>query len=162
VKLHAAHAYTATGTRTSYLRIKRPESEANYSPPPSTEVNKSWSFNASSEAFTAMFQVDVFWGVTPCSEVLGYKRFGVQCCLHLQCQNEGSMDLDVVFYLHSSTRLHSAVPRHGDNFIFTQVLIKLYFRGFQKEQCKIAHLAPVFFSVYLMPLSQLHRFLASC
>jgi hypothetical protein len=40
---------------------------------------------ASFETFTAvMFQVEVFWIVTPCSVVVGYRRFGGPCCLHLQ------------------------------------------------------------------------------
>jgi hypothetical protein len=30
------------------------------------------------------FQVEVFWGVTQCSVVVGYQRFGAPCCLHLQ------------------------------------------------------------------------------
>jgi hypothetical protein len=31
-----------------------------------------------------MFQVEAFWVVTPCSVVVGYKRFGGPRCLHLQ------------------------------------------------------------------------------
>jgi len=31
-----------------------------------------------------MFQVEVFWVVTPCSVVVGYHRFGGPCCCHLQ------------------------------------------------------------------------------
>jgi hypothetical protein len=30
------------------------------------------------------FQVEVFWVVMPCSVVVGYQRFGGQCCLYLQ------------------------------------------------------------------------------
>jgi len=26
----------------------------------------------------------VFWVVTPCSDVVGYQRYGGPCCLHLQ------------------------------------------------------------------------------
>jgi len=34
------------------------------------------------EAFTAvMFQVEVFWVVTPCNVVVGYQRFRDPCCL---------------------------------------------------------------------------------
>jgi hypothetical protein len=41
--------------------------------------------SASFEAFTAvMFQVEIFWGVMPCSVVVGYQRFRGPCCLHLQ------------------------------------------------------------------------------
>jgi len=37
-----------------------------------------------------MFQVEVFWAVTPCSIVVGYQRFGGPCCLHLQGEVSGS------------------------------------------------------------------------
>jgi hypothetical protein len=30
------------------------------------------------------YLVEVFWVVTPCSDVVGYQRFGGTCCLHLQ------------------------------------------------------------------------------
>jgi hypothetical protein len=41
--------------------------------------------NAGYEAFTAaMFQVEVFWVVTPCSVAVGYQPFSGPCCLHLQ------------------------------------------------------------------------------
>jgi hypothetical protein len=37
------------------------------------------------EVFTAVkIQIEVFWVVTPCSVVLGYRRFGGPYCLHLQ------------------------------------------------------------------------------
>jgi hypothetical protein len=37
------------------------------------------------EFFTAMkIQIEVFWGVTPCSDAVGYRRFGEPCCLHLE------------------------------------------------------------------------------
>jgi len=40
---------------------------------------------ANTEAFTAvMFQVEVFWVVTPCSNVVGYKCFRAPCCLHMK------------------------------------------------------------------------------
>jgi len=36
------------------------------------------------EVFTAMkIQIVVFWVVMPCSDVVGYRRFGGPCCLHL-------------------------------------------------------------------------------
>jgi hypothetical protein len=41
--------------------------------------------DASLGTFTAMFQVEVFWVVTPCSFVVAvYQRFKGPCCLHLQ------------------------------------------------------------------------------
>jgi hypothetical protein len=37
-------------------------------------------FDARFEAFTAViFQLEVFWVVTPCSVVVGYQRFGGPC-----------------------------------------------------------------------------------
>jgi len=38
-----------------------------------------------------MIQVEVFWVVTPCSVVVGYQRFGVPSCLHLQGEDGSSM-----------------------------------------------------------------------
>jgi hypothetical protein len=35
-------------------------------------------------AAAVMFQVEVFWIVTPCGVVIGYQRFRGTCCLHLQ------------------------------------------------------------------------------
>jgi len=45
----------------------------------------------------SVFQVAVFWVVTPCSHVLGYQRFGGPCCLHLQGE---------VVCNHETTRRH--------------------------------------------------------
>jgi len=33
---------------------------------------------------TVIFQIEVFWVVTPCSDVVGYQRFRDPYCLHLQ------------------------------------------------------------------------------
>jgi hypothetical protein len=42
--------------------------------------------DARSEVFTAVkIQVEVFWFVMPCSDMVGYHRFGGQRCLHLHC-----------------------------------------------------------------------------
>jgi len=42
------------------------------------------------EAFPAvMFQVKVFWVVTPCSVIVGYQHFRSPCCLHLQGEVAG-------------------------------------------------------------------------
>jgi hypothetical protein len=44
------------------------------------------------EAFTAvMFQVEIFWVVTPCCVVVGYQDFGEPCCLHLERVYGGSI-----------------------------------------------------------------------
>jgi hypothetical protein len=51
------------------------------------DVQKGTSFDsdASFEGFKAvMFQVEVFWVVTPCNVVGGYRRFRGPCCLHFQ------------------------------------------------------------------------------
>jgi len=34
----------------------------------------------------SLFQVEVFWVVTPCSVVVGYQRFRVPCFIHLQVE----------------------------------------------------------------------------
>jgi len=48
-------------------------------------------FDVNFEAFTAvMFQVKVFWDVTPCSVLVGYQRFRGPCCLHLQGEVKAS------------------------------------------------------------------------
>jgi hypothetical protein len=39
---------------------------------------KFWGFT------TVMFQVEVFWAVTPCSALIGYQRFRCPCCHHFQ------------------------------------------------------------------------------
>jgi hypothetical protein len=39
-----------------------------------------------------MFEVEVFWFVTPCTVAVGYQRFGGPCCLHLYSEDGGSMD----------------------------------------------------------------------
>jgi len=39
------------------------------------------------EAFTAViFQVEIFWFVTPCTVEIGYQLFGGPCCLYLQSE----------------------------------------------------------------------------
>jgi hypothetical protein len=52
-----------------------------------TLVSKSQEINgyyARYEVFTAVkIQVDVFWVVTPCSVVVGYRRFRGPCYIHL-------------------------------------------------------------------------------
>jgi len=41
--------------------------------------------NESFELLTVMkIQIEVFWVVTPCSDVVRCQRFGGPCCLHLQ------------------------------------------------------------------------------
>jgi len=55
--------------------------------------------NVRLEIFTAMeIHVTVFWITTPRSYVVGYRRFGGPCCLHLQSvhihpDEEGTMTL---------------------------------------------------------------------
>jgi hypothetical protein len=51
------------------------------------------------EVFTVeKIQVEVFWVVTPCSVVVGYQRFRVPCCLHLNPENlsRGLLSCDAV------------------------------------------------------------------
>jgi hypothetical protein len=47
-------------------------------------LSKTPTYFACLDTFTAAkIQVEVFWVVTPCSDVVGYQSFGVLCCLHL-------------------------------------------------------------------------------
>jgi hypothetical protein len=44
-------------------------------------------------------QVVVFWVMTPCSDVVGYHRFGGPCCLHLQGEVSGAwIEIQVVVF----------------------------------------------------------------
>jgi hypothetical protein len=43
-----------------------------------------------------MFQVEVFWVMTPCNIVVEFHRFRGPCCLHLQVENGDSMDFDLI------------------------------------------------------------------
>jgi len=47
------------------------------------------------ESNKSKLQFEVLWVTTPCSILVGYRRFRGPCCLHLQGWNEdgGSMDL---------------------------------------------------------------------
>jgi len=47
-------------------------------------------------------QVEVIWVVTPCSDMVGYERFGGPCCLHLQGEDGGSK------VLRNTTRFHNS------------------------------------------------------
>jgi hypothetical protein len=46
-------------------------------------------------------QVVVFWVATPCSDVVGYRRFEGHCCVHLQ----GETSYDITESLHASARI---------------------------------------------------------
>jgi hypothetical protein len=62
------------------------------------------------EAFTAvMFQVEVYWVVTPCSVVAGYQRFGGPCCLHLQDE----VKLETVQISETMVSNHNTKRRHN-------------------------------------------------
>jgi hypothetical protein len=44
-------------------------------------------------------QVSVFWVVTPCSVVVGYRRFGEPCCLHLHRRENLKYCTDFMYFL---------------------------------------------------------------
>jgi hypothetical protein len=49
--------------------------------------------HVSFEAFTAVLIQVEFWVVTLCSDKVGYQRFRGPCCLHIQSEVRGSIDL---------------------------------------------------------------------
>jgi hypothetical protein len=75
-----------------------------------------------------VFQVEVFWVVTPCNVVVEYQRFGGPCCPHLQGETAWSSEVlvsycnatqyhnpeDLDLNLHS----HENLKSHINNFIF--------------------------------------------
>jgi hypothetical protein len=61
-------------------------------------------------------QVEVFWVVTPCSDVVEYQRFGEPCYLHLQGE--------VVSY-HITTRRHNSEDRDWNHINITNKHNKL-------------------------------------
>jgi hypothetical protein len=59
-----------------------------------------------SEVFTAIkTQIVVFWILTPCSDLIGYRRFGGLCYLHLQTE-----------YLNNYENMK---PREGEMYRYT-------------------------------------------
>jgi len=42
--------------------------------------------------------VEVFWVVTPCSVMVGYKRFGGPCCVHLQGESFTAVMFEVEIF----------------------------------------------------------------
>jgi hypothetical protein len=52
-------------------------------------------------------QIMVLWVVTSCSDVVGYQRFGVPCCLHLYPEDGDSMTLQTLVSSHITARCHN-------------------------------------------------------
>jgi len=61
-------------------------------------------------------QIVVFWVVTPCSDVVGYKDFGRSCCLHPQDDVTNQEDLNVGIHFDQQILIKSRVvpvsPEH--------------------------------------------------
>jgi hypothetical protein len=70
-------------------------------------------FNAKFDVFTAMkMQVAVFWVVTPCSVVVGYRRFRRPYCLSITARRH-KPEYDDLHALHSSTCFISGTGTGG-------------------------------------------------
>jgi hypothetical protein len=52
-----------------------------------------------------MFQVDVFWVVTPCIAAVGYQRFGGPWYLHLQGEVNGALEAGTNILVDESCKL---------------------------------------------------------
>jgi hypothetical protein len=74
--------------------VRVPKHKANKTDTGSTDETPHFYLCTRFEVFTAVkIQVQVFWVVTPCNDVVGYQRFRNPCCLHLQ----GMMAKKIVF-----------------------------------------------------------------
>jgi hypothetical protein len=62
------------------------------------------------EVFTAVkIEVEVFWIVPPCNDMVGYKRFGRPCCLHLHGEKmEAPRSVETLISYHVITRRHNS------------------------------------------------------
>jgi len=66
------------------------------------------SSRVSFEAYKAViFQVEVFWVVTPCSVVIGYQRFRGPCILHLRSHTQNSVIINLIILCGCGTWSHS-------------------------------------------------------
>jgi hypothetical protein len=74
-----------------------------------------------------MFQVEVFWFVTPCSVVVGYQRFRGPCCLHLQGHNPEDLDFFPFCYIFSIRIIKFEIKTVWINEICTLYYITNYF-----------------------------------
>jgi len=62
------------------------------------------------EAFTSvMIQVEVLWVVPPCDVVVGYRRFGEPCYLHIQ----GEVKINAAWISETSVSYHNITRRQN-------------------------------------------------
>jgi hypothetical protein len=61
-----------------------------------------------------MFQVELFWVVTPCSVAVGYQRFGSPCCLQLPftLKMEAARSSETLVSFHNTIGHHNIEDHH--------------------------------------------------
>jgi hypothetical protein len=59
--------------------------------------------------FSQQWRFEFFWAVTPCSVVVGYRRFGCPCCLYLHF----TLKMEVARISETSLSYHNTTRRHN-------------------------------------------------
>jgi len=60
-----------------------------------------------------LIQIDVFWVGKPCSDVVGYQRFGVLCCLYLQGELHFTLKMETARPFETLVSYHITARHHN-------------------------------------------------